>query len=290
MKPAAFDYHAPSTVEEALSLLAEYGDESKPLAGGQSLIPTMNFRLAQPAVLVDLNGIDGLVGIDATADGVRIGAMTRQRDVERSAVVAERAPLVTEALPFVAHPQIRNRGTFGGNLAHAEPGSELPAVVRALGARMVVRSVRGERRIDADDFYTGLFETALEPDELLVAVELPSPTARTGHGFEEFSRRHGDYALAGAAVTVTLDGTGRVEAARIGLFSVGPGPMRATTAEAALEGHEPTAEALAHCAGLAAEEDIEPSTDIHASEAYRRHLTRVLTTRVLGHAVERAGR
>src|SRR5262245_47941340 len=174
MKPAPFEYFSPTNREEALSLLAEYTGEAKPLAGGQSLVPSMNFRLAQPSILVDLNGITDLFGIEAASDGgLRIGAMTRQRSVERSPLVAERAPLIAEAMPHIAHPQIRNRGTFGGSLAHADPAAELPALAVALDARLRVQSSNGERVIPASEFFLGLFTTLLEPDELLVEVEIP---------------------------------------------------------------------------------------------------------------------
>lgn len=287
MKPAPFAYHAPNSLEEALELLARYGDEAKALAGGQSLVPTMSFRLAQPAVLVDLGRIAELVGIAESAGGLRIGAMTRQRAVERSAAVAEHAPLVAETLPFVAHPQIRNRGTFGGSLAHADPAAELPAVSRVLGARLELASRRGTRLVEADAFYTGLFETALEPGELLVGVELPPSPAGTGWAFDEVSRRTGDYALVGVAVTVTLAG-GTIAQARIALLSVGDGPVRAQEAESTLVGQTPSGELLRAVAETAARVDVDPPADIHASKDFRRHLARVLVERCLIRAIERA--
>ena len=286
MKPPAFAYHRPGTVEEALALLAEHGD-AKPLAGGQSLVPTMNFRLAQPAVLVDLNRLDALAGIAPSDGGVRLGAMARQRAVERSALVAARAPLLAEALPFVAHPQIRNRGTVGGSLAHADPAAELPAVMVALQARFILRSAAGERTLDAERFFTGLFATALEPGELVAEVELPAPTAGSGSAFEEVARRHGDYALVGVAVQVALDGGGRCAHARIALLSVGDGPTLAPGAAAALAGQLPTPEAI-RAAADAVNADLDPPSDIHASAAYRRQLARVLTRRALTRAFARA--
>ena len=189
MKPAPFAYHRPATVEEAVSLLARHGGEAKPLAGGQSLIPAMNFRLARPAVLVDLNRIAGLAGIRPGADGVRIGAMTRQRAVERDATVAQHVPLLAEALPHIAHPQIRTRGTVGGSLAHADPAAELPAVMVALGATFELHSPRGKRSVAAEEFYTGLFTTALAPDELLVEIAIPRAGPRRGSAFAEVARR-----------------------------------------------------------------------------------------------------
>ena len=288
MKPAPFAYHAPSSVDEVLSLLAEHGDDAKVLAGGQSLVPTMNFRLAQPEVLIDLNRVGELAYVRGDGPELRIGAMTRQRAVERSDLVAERAPLVHETMPWIAHPQIRNRGTFGGCLAHADPAAELPAVALALGARFRARSLRRERWIEADDFFVGLFETALEPDELLVEVALPELPRRTGWAFREVSRRRGDYALVGVAAVVTLNRRGRCDEARLCFLSVGEGPVMATGAAAALRKEKPTAEAVSAAAEIAATEDIDPTSDIHASEAYRRHLARVLAAEVLTTATERA--
>ncbi|MCB0225653.1 MAG: xanthine dehydrogenase family protein subunit M, partial [Anaerolineae bacterium] len=225
MKPPPFEYFAPTTLDDALDYMADYGDEAKPLAGGQSLIPTMNFRLAQPEVLVDLNGIAELAYIrPAAGGGVSIGAMTRQRSVERSPLVAEQAPLIHETMPYIAHPQIRNRGTFGGNLAHTDPASELPAVATALNARFRAQSRSGQRWLTADEFFVDLFTTALEPEELLVEIVIPPLPAQTGYAFREISRRHGDYALVGVAATVTLDNNGRCEAARLVYLSVGDKP------------------------------------------------------------------
>jgi aerobic carbon-monoxide dehydrogenase medium subunit len=287
MKPAAFEYHRPDTLEEALSLLSAHGYDARPLAGGQSLVPAMNFRLAQPAVLVDLNRIPGLDGI-AEADGaLRMGAMVRQRAAERSPVVAGRAPLLAEALPWVAHAQIRNRGTVGGSLAHADPAAELPAVMLALGARLTLAGVSGERVVGALDFHTGLFGTALEPEEILVAVEIPFAPPGTGHAFSELSRRHGDFALAGVAATVRVDADGRCADARIALFGVGDGPVLAAGAGAALLGRTPDGEAV-RAAAAAAAAALDPPSDIHASAAYRRHLAEVLVRRTLPRAFERA--
>jgi len=220
MKPAPFDYFAPGTAEEALALLDEHGDAAKPLAGGQSLIPAMNFRLARPQVLVDLNRAADLSYIRSEKAGLAVGAMTRQRAIERSDLVARVAPLLAEAMPWIAHPQIRNRGTVGGSLAHADPSAELPAVALALEARFRARSAAGERSIAVADFFKGMLETALQPGELLVEVTLPALAPRTGTAFLEVARRHGDYALVGVAVVVTLDAKGRCQAARIACLSV----------------------------------------------------------------------
>ena len=287
MKPSRFAYYRPDSVEEALALLAEH-DDAKPLAGGQSLIPAMNFRLAAPAALVDLGALSELCGVSRAGDGLRIGAMTTHTTVERSPEVARVAPLLAEALPHVAHPQIRNRGTLGGSLAHADPAAELPAVMLALDAELVLRSAKAERRIAARDFFTGLFATALEPGELVTAIELAALPAQSGAAFEEFARRHGDFALVGVAAVVTLDASGRCGAVRIALLSVGDGPVLATRAAAALRGQQPNPELLRAAAELAGDEDIDPPTDLHASAAYRRQLARVLTRRALSRAVERA--
>ncbi len=288
MKPAPFAYHRPATLDEALALLAEHGGEAKPLAGGQSLIPAMNFRLARPAALVDLNRVPEL-GFVRQADGeLRLGAMTRQRELERSDLVRRAAPLVHEAMPFIAHPQIRTRGTVGGSLAHADPAAELPAVMLALDARFRARSRGADRWIPAGEFYTGLFATALAPDELLVEIAVPALSARTGWAFAEVARRHGDYALVGVAAVVALDANRRCTrgGARIALLSVGDGPVLAARAAAALEGETPTPEAI-RAAAVAASEEIDPPSDIHATAAYRRRLARVLVERTLPRAIER---
>ncbi len=288
MKPAPFAYYAPATLDEALRLLGEHGDDAKPLAGGQSLVPAMNFRLAQPRVLVDLNGVPGLDGIAVGAEGdLRIGAMTRQRAIERSAEVRERVPLLAETMPHVAHLQIRNRGTLGGSLAHADPSAELPAVMVALDASVRCRSPEGERWVPARDFFLGLFATALAPGELIVEIAIPKRPGRTGFAFEEMARRHGDYALAGVAAAVELDAAGGCRSARVVLFGVGEGPVVAGRTSSALAGARPTPELLTDAAA-AVEQDIDPPGDIHASADYRRHLARVLVRRALERAVARA--
>ncbi|HET9275625.1 MAG TPA: xanthine dehydrogenase family protein subunit M [Gemmatimonadales bacterium] len=289
MKPAPFRYLAPRDLDEALGLLEEHGPEAKPLAGGQSLVPAMNFRLAVPAVLVDLNRIDALAGIgDARDGGLRIGAMTRQSLLERDPRVAERAPLLRETMPHVAHPPIRNRGTVGGSLAHADPAAELPAVMVALGATLRCRSRRGERRVAADAFFLGPFATALEPGELLTGIDLPPPAPRTGWAFEEVARRHGDFALAGAAAAVELDALGACRSARVVLFGVGEGPVVSAAAGAQLAGARPDARTIGGVARAAAAE-LDPAGDIHATSAYRKHLAEVLVRRTVSRAAARAG-
>ncbi|MYH60407.1 MAG: xanthine dehydrogenase family protein subunit M [Caldilineaceae bacterium SB0675_bin_29] len=288
MKPAAFDYFAPGTVDEALGLLADYGGDAKPLAGGQSLVPTMNFRLAQPAVLVDLNGIEELFFIREEEGGLRCGAMTRQRSVERSALVQRISPLLHEAMPHIAHSQIRNRGTIGGSLAHADPAAELPVLAVALDARMYVRSVTDARWVSARDFYMGLFATAMLPEEMLVEVAFPTLPSGSGWAFDEVARQHGNYAMCGAAAVVGLDGRRVVERARLVFLSVGEGPVEAEQAAALLVGEQPNAEAIRAAAETAATQDIDPVGDIHAGPAFRRHLARVIAERVLTRACERA--
>lgn len=289
MKPPPFDYHRPRSRDEALFLLAEHGDGAKLLAGGQSLVPTMNFRLAQPSVLIDLNGVDDLAGIEQTGGGILVGAMTRQRAVEQSAPVRERVPLLSETMPFIAHPQIRNRGTVGGSIAHADPAAELPAIAVAAGARLQAQGPAGSRWIAADGFYPGLFTTALAHDELLTAIEFPTSPPRTGWAFDEVARRHGDYALVGAAAMVCLEAGGACNDVRIVLLSVGDGPVVAASA-AQLAGEAPSDDAIRDLADAVTHHDVDPPGDIHASAAYRRQLTRVLTGRVLRRAIERAGR
>lgn len=288
MKPAPFEYFRPQSLDEALSLLAEHGSDAKPLAGGQSLIPAMNFRLATPSVLVDLNGLDELGRITDDSGDVRIGGMVRQRAVERSRLVFERAPLVAETMPHIAHPAIRNRGTVGGSLAHADPAAELPAVMLALNARLMVSSQSGTREVPADEFFVGLFSTAVQPGELLTEIRISPPPARSGCAFQEISRRHGDFALVGVAAVVQLDEQGRCAEARIVLLSVGDRPMFAGQAAKALAGQPPSAESIRAAADAAAALDIDPSSDIHASARYRRQLANVLTRRVLERAFERA--
>jgi carbon-monoxide dehydrogenase medium subunit len=289
MKPAPFEYHAPRSVDEALALLARHGWDAKALAGGQSLIPMMNFRLAQPAILVDLNRIAELFFVRPGRDGgLRVGAMTRQRTVETDPLIEERAPLIHAAMPQIAYPAIRSRGTFGGSLAHADPSAELVAASVALSARFRVRRQGAERWVDADQFFTGLFTTVLEPEELLVEVALPPPPPRSGWAFLEVARRHHDFALVGVAAVVGLGATGACERIRLVYFSVGDGPVEAHGAAAALRGQAPTAELIREAAEIAGREDVDPGTDINATAEYRRHLVKVLGRRALAEAFDRA--
>jgi CO/xanthine dehydrogenase FAD-binding subunit len=287
VKPAPFDYHAPATLAEAIALLREHGDAAKLLAGGQSLVPMLNMRLARPGVLIDLNRVAGLSYERQEGDTLAIGAMTRHAEVERSALVARLQPLLTEAMTQVGHIQIRNRGTIGGSLVHADPSAELPAVLVALDGCVRVAGPGGEREIAAADLFLMYFTTSLQADEVLTEVRLPVLPARTGWAFEEVARRHGDFALVGVAVTLTLDEEGGISAGRIALTGVGMTPVRAASAEARLAGRRPSAETFAEAAS-AVRDEIEPDTDIHATADFRRHLAGVLTERALGRALQRA--
>jgi len=289
MKPPAFEYHAPDSLDAALELMAQHGADAKVLAGGQSLVPAMNFRVAQPALLVDLNGLAELDTIRQSDDGeLRIGAMTRQRRLERDPLVAQFAPLLHEAMPHVAHPQIRNRGTLGGSLAHADPAAELPVVTVALGARFRAQSANGQRWIAAGQFFHGLFTTDLTPEEILVEVAQPALAPGSGWSFMEVARRHGDYALMGIAAWVTLDERGICQQARLVYLNAGDGPVDARQAAQMLIGQRQSIKAIEAAAAMASENEIAPAGNVHASAAYQRHLARVLTRRALKQAYERA--
>ena len=290
MKPAPFRYVAAQTIEHALALKAEHGDEARFLAGGQSLVPTMNFRLTQPAMLIDINPLTELAGLkNGAGDNVRIGALTRYRTLERDPTVADRLPLIAEALPHIAHPQIRNRGTIGGNLAHADPASEMPAIVLGLGGRLRAQSVRGERWIDASYFFVGALTTALAADEMLMEVELPAAPPCSGSCFMEVSRRRGDFAMMGVACTVSLDADGRCTQARIALCNAGDGPVFAAQTSESLVGGAIDAARIADAAKLV-QGEIEPGGSIHASKEFQRHLAGVLITRTVTMANKRARR
>ena len=287
MKPPQFEYLAPASTGEALGMLREHGEQAKLLAGGQSLVPLLNFRLVRPGYLVDLNGIGELAGIREEAGHLAIGAMTRQRAVERSSVVRERCPLLAEAMPLIGHFQIRNRGTIGGSLAHADPAAELPAVVAALGGELLARGPRGERTIPFGRFFKGYLTTDLGPDELLVGVRVPVAPPRTGWAFLEVSRRHGDFALVGVAALLTLDAAGVCTSAAIALTGVGPVPVVAEQAAQAVAGGKPTPAAFEE-AGRRVSAALSPDSDIHASAEYRKHVGGVLTRRALARAFDRA--
>jgi carbon-monoxide dehydrogenase medium subunit len=290
MKPPPFTYHRPTSLDEALALLGEHGDQAKILAGGQSLVPLLSLRLAHPSHLVDINRLNGTLTQIADQDGgLTIGALVRQRSAEGSATVKQRSPLLAEALPLIGHTQIRNRGTICGNLAHADPASELPAVAMALGAQMVARSrAHGERTIPADAFFSGMFSTALEPDELLTYVKLPAWPDGAGWSFQEVARRHGDFALAGVAAVVQLDAAGAAcTDVRLAAIGVGPSPVRGRNAEGALRGQQMSADSVTSAAEALSKE-IDPASDVQATAAYRRHVTAVLARRALEEAAARA--
>jgi carbon-monoxide dehydrogenase medium subunit len=289
MKPPPFEYYAPTTVEEALSHLAEHGYDAKPLAGGQSLIPMMNFRLAQPSVLVDLNNIPELAYIRPDENGgALLGAMTRHKIVGHDPLIAKQVPLVHEAIPNIGTPQVRTRGTFGGSLSHADPSAELVAISVALKGRFKLRSQKGERWIPANEFFIGPFASALEPEELLVEINLPRLPERSGWSLMEVARRHNDFALIGVAAVVKLDTNGICEEARLVFLSAGDRPMEAHQAAELLKGQSPTAEAIQAAAEKAASADIDPGGDIHATAEFRRHLANVLSRRALDDAFKRA--
>jgi carbon-monoxide dehydrogenase medium subunit len=285
MKPAPFEYVAPRSLDEAVDALARGGSEAKVLAGGQSLIPLLNFRLARPTLLVDLNRVPGLAYIEARNGGVAIGSMTRQLSVERDLGLATHQPLLTEAIGWVGHRAIRARGTIGGSMAHADPAAELPAVAVCLGARFGAASVRGRRTIAAEAFFQGYLTTALEPDEILTETWLPAVQPGTGQAWLEFARRHGDFALAGVGVSLTLE-RDEVADARIVLTGVGGKPVRAREAEILLVGGSVPERAAA--ASDAARSCIDPDADLHASKEYRTQLAGVLTDRAIRVAHERA--
>jgi CO/xanthine dehydrogenase FAD-binding subunit len=287
VKPPPFDYVSVTSVEEALDALAEHGDEAKLLAGGQSLVPLLAFRLARPSVLVDLNRIDGLGGITLEDDALVLGATARERAVERHPGIAERCPMIAEAISHIGHVAIRNRGTVGGSLVHADPAAEWPALAVALDAELEATSSRGTRTIPAQEFFLSYFTTTLEPDEVLTRIRVPLPNGRSGSTFVELARRHGDFALAGVGALVTLDADDTAADVRLGLIGVGDRAVRASGAEEALRGRIPDDDAVAEAAAAVASE-IDPTGDIHASADYRRHVATVLTRRALTTAVERA--
>jgi CO/xanthine dehydrogenase FAD-binding subunit len=291
MKPAPFEYIAPKSIDEALAVMAQYGDEAKVLAGGQSLVPAMNFRLVQPTILVDLNKIDELRYMEPLdGGGAGVGAMTTHRALEFNALIAEQVPLLAETIPNIAHPQIRARGTLGGSLVHADPAAELPVIAIALDAQIKVRSTDGERWVSAADFFEGLFMTDVQPEEIVVEVTFPAQPPRTGTSFLEIARRVGDYAMMGVASTVTLDVNGQCQHARLVYLNAGDGPVRAVESEKILEGESHSQEVFEMVAEKASQEEIDPMGNLHAGIEYQRHLARVLTVRALETAFQRAER
>ncbi len=286
MKPPRFDYHAPRSLDEAIELLARYGGDAKVLAGGQSLMPMLNFRLSRPAALVDVNRISALAYVREDDGTLAFGAMTRQRTIEFSPVVARRLPLLTEATRWVGHLPIRSRGTIGGSLAHADPSAEYPAVLTALEGEVVAQGPRGRRTLKPAELFDTYLTTTLAPDEVLVEVRLPAAPAGAGHAFEEFARRHGDFAIVGIAAMIVRDAA-RCLTARLATAGAGPVPVRLRAAEEILE-RDGLGERAIEAAAARAAELVEPDSDVHASAEYRRHLTRVLTARAIRKSVERS--
>lgn len=288
MKPAPFEYWAPTSVDEAVKILSGLDDpgEAKVMAGGQSLMPLLNLRLSQPLHVVDLNSATGMSDVRRDGDVLTVGAMCRQRAVERSAEVASAVPLVVEALGHVGHPAIRNRGTIGGSIAHADPAAEMPAVALCLDAEMVAQGPAGERTVAAADFFDGFLSTALTDEEILTAIRFPVDGPGCGSAFAEVARRHGDFAMAGVAVHLRLDGDTIAEA-RIAVSGVGLTPVRATDAETALRGAVPGEDAFA-AAAAATSAALTPTSDLHASGAYRTHVAGVLVRRALTTATQSA--
>jgi carbon-monoxide dehydrogenase medium subunit len=287
VKASAFEYVRVSSVDEAVAQLAELGDEAKVLAGGQSLVPLLNLRLAYPAYLVDINPIEELAFITNGSD-VRVGAVARHRDVERSALVARANPLLAAAVKLIGHAAIRNRGTIGGSVAHADPAAELPTVLVALDGEIEVRSSRGNRTIAAADFFEGFLTTTLQPDELLTEVRFPGLPAGSGWSIQEFSRRSGDFGVVTVVVTLTAGSDGRIGEARVAFGGVAGTAVRAPSAEAALAGQAPSAE-LWKSAGQEAAASLDPPGDLHSTPEHRRHLAAVLTERALVEAYSRMG-
>lgn len=290
MKPAQFEYFAPTTVDETVAMLGEHAEDVKILAGGQSLVPLMNMRLARPAVVVDVNGLEELAYIRERDDGgFAIGALARQSAVERSELLRRRAPLLHEAVGYIGHLAIRTRGTIGGSIAHADPAGELPATITALGGEMVVRGPAGERTIRADEFFLTYLTTLLGPDELLTEVRLPSWPNGAGWSFMEVSRRHGDYALVGVACVVEVDGDGICSAARLVFTGVGGTPYVSIIGQDAVRGERPgDALALRVQEAVSSDPGLEPEADIHASALYRKEVAGVMAKRALARAFERA--
>jgi carbon-monoxide dehydrogenase medium subunit len=287
MIPAAFEYHAPRSLSEATALLVKLGEDAKLLSGGQSLIPLMKLRLASPAHVVDINGIPGLTGLREADGFLRIGALTRESDLEESELIRTRYPLLHETSRVIADPLVRNLATVGGNLAHADPANDHPATMLALGAEVVAAGSRGERRIPIGEFFTGPFATALRPDEILTEIRVPVPAARSGGAYFKLERKVGDFATAAVAVQLTLSAAGACEQVGIGLTNVGLTPIKATQAEAALKGQRPDDTTIAEAARLAAAA-AQPAEDLRGPVDYKRDLIRVLTGRAVRRALARA--
>jgi aerobic carbon-monoxide dehydrogenase medium subunit len=277
VKPAPFAYQKARTIKEAVALLAKHKDDARLLAGGQSLIATLNMRLSQPALLIDINGIKGLDGVAKKGKLVEIGALARHAQVERSPVIAAHAPLIARAMPHIGHPAIRNRGTFGGSIAFADPAAELPACLVALDGEVEIAGPKGKRKVKAEAFFKGLFETALRPQEMVAAVRIPAADKTTRAGFAELARRHGDYAIVGLAATAKAEGKG-LKDVRLAFFGVGATPVRTKKSEAAL--------AKGDVDGAVAALDLDPHDDVQATSKVKKHLAGVLLRRVAKQLME----
>ncbi|HKE39585.1 MAG TPA: xanthine dehydrogenase family protein subunit M [Casimicrobiaceae bacterium] len=288
MIPAAFDYHCPKSLDEAVGLLARYGDGAKVLSGGMSLLPVLKLRLGSFAHLVDIGRISGLDYIKEDGGFLKIGAVTRQATLERSELIRSKCAVLADAVPLIADPLVRNRGTIGGNVANGDPGNDQPAIMLALGATFIVRGNKGERTIAANQFYTGFFTTALAPDDILTEIRIPLPPARSGGAYVKLKRKVGDFAAAAAAVQLTLDAKGAVERCAIALTNAGPTPLEAADAARSLIGKMPDDKSIAEASHLAAAKSA-PSADRRGSVEYKREMARVMVVRALHKAVERAG-
>lgn len=288
MIPAAFDYHRPGTLDEALGLLSRYGDQAKLLSGGMSLLPMLKLRLASFAHLVDIGRVPGLDFIKEEGGSLRIGAMTRQATLERSDLIRSKYPVLADAVPLIADPLVRNRGTVGGNVANGDPGNDQPAIMLTLGATFVVRGPKGERTIPANQFYKGLYETALARNEILTEIRIPVPPARSGGAYAKLKRKTGDFAVAAAAVQLTLDSKGAIERAAIALTNAALTPVEAADAAKFLAGKMPDDKTIAEAAKMAGAKSS-PSADRRGSVEYKKEMARVLTARALRKAVQRAG-
>jgi carbon-monoxide dehydrogenase medium subunit len=289
MIPQAFEYLRPKSLPEALAFLNQYGDRAKLLGGGQSLIPMMKLRLARPQYLVDLNRIAGLSYIKEDGGFLKIGGLTREAELESSALVRSKYPLLTDTTAVIADPQVRNLATVGGNLAHGDPANDHPATMIALGAEIVATSSKGERVIPVESFFVSLFTTALEPGEILTEIRIPVPPSKSGGAYFKVERKVGDFATAAVAVQLTLDDKGAIQNSGIGLTNVGATPVKAKKAEDVLRGKKPDAGTIAQAAELAAA-DAEPSTDLRGPAEYKKGLVKELTKRAVSRALERASK
>ena len=287
MKPAPFDYYDPDSVEEVLDLLQQYGDDAKILAGGQSLGPLLNMRLSTPQIIVDLNRVADLEYYKSDDTGLKVGAMTRQSTLEDDTNLRTTQPILAASIPYIGHRSIRNRGTVGGSVAHADPAAEWPAIMLALDGTILIRNTTGTRTIDASDFYISALTTDLKPDEILVEIQLPNWVKTSGWSFIEFSRRHGDFAILGVATYLTIENR-RCTKSRIAIIGGGPIPIRTSKAESMLIGETISDELLKDVAEQASKE-LDPDSDMHASADYRRHLASVLVSSALQKASDRAG-